>query len=294
MPDQQMSKPALILIAAAAIVLAGAFFLPWVKWDDTAVAGSAIANGTFFQTTETDFGLANPFPALAPAMMALWALPLLALLSVVMVIWLRRPTLVPVLAGMIGIGLVTLFVLFSGSLVDLGVNYTVQPGLLISGLASALLVLVAARSWLLKIALILVIPLATYAGFSYATGQVEEQEFESSANLESDFAVNADALISEFRANDSLANAKYREKLVTVSGAIAGIEIASDSAATVKFADSTGSYVIFPLQDEDVAKLKKMKDGDPLTVKGSCSGGVFSEILESETISFKRCTIVKP
>ena len=293
MPVAPLSKSALITISIAALALAVAFFLPWVTWDKTPITGSAIANGSFFATTETEFGLANPFPAVAPLMKALWVLPVLAVVSAALVWWLRRPTIVPVLAGMIGIGLATLYILFSGSLVDLGVQQSMQPGLVVSGLASVVLIIAATRSWLLRIVLVAVIPLVTYAGFRVASNQVEEQEFELSANLESDFTVRADELIAEFKANDSLANAKYREKLVTVTGQVSGLEV-SDSTATLKFADSTGSYIIFPFQQEEAARVNGLKEGETVTIKGSCSGGIYSEILESETISFKRCTIVKP
>jgi hypothetical protein len=43
---------------------------------------------------------------------------------------------------------------------------------------------------------------------------------------------------------------------------------------------STGSYIIFSFQQQNLADVKKLKKGDNVSIKGSCSGGIHSEILE--------------
>ena len=58
-------------------------------------------------------------------------------------------------------------------------------------------------------------------------------------------------------------------------------------------ADSTGSYVIFAFQSQHLAEAKSIKQGDDVSIKGSCSGGAYSEILEAEFITFKRCALNK-
>ncbi len=116
--------------------------------------------------------------------------------------------------------------------------------------------------------------------------------FEDTASTKPDYTVNAADLIKEFKQGDSLANKKYAEKIITVNGKISSIEPA-DTTLNVKMADSSGSYVIFAFQLKDAEAVKKLKEGDNLSVKGSCSGGAYSDILETEFITFKRCTINK-
>jgi len=56
---------------------------------------------------------------------------------------------------------------------------------------------------------------------------------------------------------------------------------------------TTGSYLIFAFQEQHMTEAKKIKRGDDIVIKGSCSDGVYSEILGTYFISFKRSTVVK-
>ena len=118
-------------------------------------------------------------------------------------------------------------------------------------------------------------------------------KFKNTANIEAAYAVNALDFIKEFEKDDSLANLKYAEKIILVSGVISEVEPA-DTTVNVKMANpETGSYIIFAFQKEDQAEAKKVTPGDTVSIKGSCSGGVYSTILESEFITFKRCILNK-
>jgi len=106
------------------------------------------------------------------------------------------------------------------------------------------------------------------------------------------YTVNALELIKEFKQNDSVANRKYAEKIVTVNGRISSID-AADTTLNVRIDDATGSYVIFAFQQQDFERVKKLQQGDSVSIKGSCSGGAYSDILETEFITFKRCSLNK-
>ena len=57
---------------------------------------------------------------------------------------------------------------------------------------------------------------------------------------------------------------------------------------------NTGSPIlIFSFQQQNLADVKKLKKGDIVSIKGSCSGGIHSEILDIESITFKRCVLNK-
>jgi len=120
------------------------------------------------------------------------------------------------------------------------------------------------------------------------------EKFTDTAERKADYTVNAIDFIREFQKNDSLANAKYIEKIVTVNGVVSKIEPVSDTVVNIKMADAaTGDYIIFAFQQEHAAEAKQLKEGGQASVKGSCSGGTYSEILETRYISFKRSALNK-
>ena len=119
------------------------------------------------------------------------------------------------------------------------------------------------------------------------------EKFTDTVKEKADYAVNALDLINEFKKNDSLANKKYAEKIIAVTGVVTETEMA-DSTVNIKLADTTsGSYAIFAFQQQHLAEAKTIKEGDKVTIKGSCSGGTYSQILETEYIVFKRCALSK-
>lgn len=108
-----------------------------------------------------------------------------------------------------------------------------------------------------------------------------------------DFTVNATTFINEFATENTLANKKYTEKIVAVSGRVSSTEQA-DTTVNIKIEDSlTGNYIIFAFQNQYLKEAKQINEGDSVIVKGSCSGGIYSEILESASVSFKRCTLME-
>jgi hypothetical protein len=120
---------------------------------------------------------------------------------------------------------------------------------------------------------------------------VFNEKYADTTQITPAYSLTALDLIHEFEKNDSLANKKYVEKIMVVSGEVSEVE-GVDSTVNIKMADSTsGSYVIFAFQKQDIGLVKKIKLGEKVSIKGSCSGGAFSKILETEFITFKRCAI---
>ena len=117
------------------------------------------------------------------------------------------------------------------------------------------------------------------------------EKFSDTKERKSAFTVNAMDFIDEFEKNDSLANIKYAEKIITVNGRVSETE-AADTTINIKMIDTaTDAYIIFAFQQQHLNEAKSLKEGDSVSIKGSCSGGSYSEILETEFITFKRCTI---
>ncbi|RYD77238.1 MAG: hypothetical protein EOP53_13305 [Sphingobacteriales bacterium] len=146
------------------------------------------------------------------------------------------------------------------------------------------------KKWVLKF-LFLIVPVAvSYLAFSQIKKSQVSEKTAATNTLKADFTVEAFQLIHEFVTADTAANAKYRNKVVLVNGLISEMN-ASDSTATLSMADSTGSYAIFDFEKEQAAKVKALKVGDKVTVKGLCSGSIYSDILGTQTISFKQSII---
>jgi hypothetical protein len=286
----------------AGLVLIGSFFLPWVSWAGISVAGSDMPAGNFFKTAEIKFGLGNPFPQLSFAFAAFWLVPVLAALAITYNL-LKKNSLIPsLLAGAMSLALVFVYVLFSKQLVQLGVDKSVwamtKPCLFIQAIAAVVFILAAGSGkWLLKTGLILATVAATIIGFTVVAKDEEkkifDKTFENTDSVKADYTLDAATLLQEFMANDTATNKKYSEKILAINGAASAVDIAADSTSTIKFADSTGSYAIFSLEKNQLEKVKTIKAGDAVSVKGVCSGSIFSEILGTTSISFKRSTLNK-
>ena len=146
------------------------------------------------------------------------------------------------------------------------------------------------RPWLKKL---LIITLVILVAGGIGIYLIFTEKFEDTGTQAAAFTVTADELIKEFQQNDSSANKKYAEKIISVNGKIAETE-AADSTINIKMMDTlTGSYIIFAFQEQHIKEAKQLKEGDMVSIKGSCSGGTYSKILETEYITFKRCAINK-
>jgi hypothetical protein len=123
---------------------------------------------------------------------------------------------------------------------------------------------------------------------------VATDKFADTSNRKAAYTVNAIDFIREFETNDSAANKKYREKIITVNGTISELESPDTASVNVKFIDTTsGAYAIFAFQEQHLAEAKALKVGDVVSIKGSCSGVAFSDILEVRYITFKRSALNK-
>lgn len=146
------------------------------------------------------------------------------------------------------------------------------------------------RTWLKKILLIALILVFAVAIGIYL---IFTEKFEDTGKQTAVFAISANNLLKEFQQNDNAANKKYAEKIILVNGKISETETA-DTTINIKMIDTlTGSYIIFAFQEQHIKEAKQLKEGDIVSIKGSCSGGTYSKILETEFISFKRCALNK-
>ncbi|HEX7844773.1 MAG TPA: hypothetical protein VF476_03170 [Chitinophagaceae bacterium] len=131
-------------------------------------------------------------------------------------------------------------------------------------------------------------------GVAVAYWFVATEKFADTSNRKAAHTVNAIDLIKEFIANDSLANKKYTGKIITVNGTVSELEAPDSTTVNVKFVDTTtGSFLNFQFQEQHLAEGKGLKVGDSVSIKGSCSGSIYSDILGTTSISFQRAALNK-
>ena len=146
------------------------------------------------------------------------------------------------------------------------------------------------KKWLRWVLLtVIVMALAGGAVFYY----VMTAQFADTASEKPAYTLSAMDLLAEFQENDSAANKKYTEQIVAVSGLVSEVE-GADTSATVKFVDTlTGSYLIFDFQSGASRQAAALQPGASVTLKGSCSGSIYSRLRNAHMISFKRSVIVE-
>lgn len=292
---KQTSNNSKLIHAISGMVLLAGFFLPWVNWKQTAVNGYYLPSGKFFEISGTEFGLSNPVPQFEFSFLVFWLIPVLILIAIGLNFSNKKASWPSFLSGVLSLSLLSTFYLFTKTLSDLGVPYSFRPSFYISIIAaiSFILFVFSPNNWLKKLGWIIIGPLFAYAGFIMINKMVMNETREETANLKTDFTISAPALLTEFLANDSAANKKYREKIVAINGNATEVEISKDSTVNVKFADSTGSYIVLPFEKKYFETTRNLKAGDPIDAKGSCSGSIRSEILGITSVSFKFVTLNK-
>ena len=122
---------------------------------------------------------------------------------------------------------------------------------------------------------------------------VATEKFSDTKDRKAAYTVSAIDFIREFEKNENEANKKYKDKIITVNGRISEIEVA-DTTMNIKIIDTTSkSFIIFAFQEQHLSEPKKVKVGDTVSIKGSFSAGIFSQIMEVVKIDFKRSALNK-
>ncbi len=104
--------------------------------------------------------------------------------------------------------------------------------------------------------------------------------------------IEADSLIREFTVNDSVADHKYRNKIIAVHGMVKGIDSA-DGQYTIAMGDTNIlSSLRFSMDTSSAIKAAAVQRGMSITVKGAITGFKKDETgLLGDDIEFNRCVI---
>lgn len=293
--SNKSSQNWLHILAAAGLLIS--FFLPWLSWNGNLVSGYTMPLGSFFSLSEKVGGPENPFPQFSLSFYLFWLIPVLAIVVIILMIIKTKAVIASFVAGALSLSLLTVYFLFSRTLLDFGVGTNVssmlKPGFYIHALSSIGLIITTfpVKRMVTKLIWLLAGPVFAYGSYTVGEKYIMAETHASTENLKADYTVNSVDLIKEFLANDTATNKKYLDKTMVVNGNTSVVEILADSTSTIRFADSTGSYAIFSLEKTELPKVKNIKTGDAVSLKGVCSGSIFSDILGTTSISFKRAIL---
>jgi hypothetical protein len=132
-----------------------------------------------------------------------------------------------------------------------------------------------------------------------ATGIYAYREYHrTNVNLDSvtaDYTLQATALANEFVANDSVADNKYRNKILAVQGVVKGVDKV-EGDCTIVLGDTTdmAPSVRCILDSAHVAAGAAFKRGDKVVVKGAITGFKKDETgLLGSDVELNRCVVEK-
>lgn len=108
----------------------------------------------------------------------------------------------------------------------------------------------------------------------------------SVASISADYTLSSTELFQEYNENQSVADQKFINKVIEVSGTI--FEKSTDQQGATVFilnADENAGGVLCTMTLDDTPKVANKNVGDPITLKGQCSGMLMEVVLN-------RCTLV--
>jgi len=296
MSQSQPSNKSKIVSTLAALAVIGCFFLPWLKWIEVPVTAKDMATGNFYTLSETHFAITNPFPDMVFMNGIFWLMPALCVVTILFLL-LRKSYagFYSAFAAAMVLGLGVVYTLFTNELKlfdnNIQLRTAIQPTLYVAMIAALVLVVNSwPNKWGWKMFFILAPLGLSYLAFSQIKENQVSEKTPATNTLKAAFAKDALQLINEFVSADSTANASYREQVMVINGVVSEIN-ATDTTATLSMADSTGSYVIFDFEKAAAKNVQTIKVGDRVKVKAVCSGSIYSDILETHTISFKQSII---
>jgi tRNA_anti-like len=114
----------------------------------------------------------------------------------------------------------------------------------------------------------------------------------TAADEEAFTKIGAHDLFVEFAADDSITFAKYKDKIIQVSGELSEIkEDASGDTELVLNTNDPSAHVIVTLKKGD--KAVDAKIGTAIEIKGICNGFLYEELLEQSDVFLNQGVIVQ-
>jgi len=105
--------------------------------------------------------------------------------------------------------------------------------------------------------------------------------------LSANFELTASKIVADFNGDETAANKKYLDKIISVKGIVTGNKIDTTGQATV-FLDSGDplAAVTCSFYEEEALSVKSLQKGTEVIIKGKCTGKLMDVVLN-------KCSIIK-
>lgn len=96
--------------------------------------------------------------------------------------------------------------------------------------------------------------------------------------------LSASALVAEFNTDEAAANARFLDKVITVSGPVDDVQIVGTGATVFLATDDSVTSVTCSFYDTELEKVKMLRKGTTVKIKGICTGKLFDVVLNKCSI----------
>lgn len=130
--------------------------------------------------------------------------------------------------------------------------------------------------WMTLLVVVAVIALSLLGGYLYIRYMPEK----SMSKQAPDFSMTATKLAEEFETDPSASNSKFIDRIIEVTGVVS--EISTDQNNSIVFIlreNETATGVLCTLSEKSTKKAERYKVGEPVVLKGICTGMLFEVIL---------------
>ncbi|WP_299601558.1 hypothetical protein [uncultured Aquimarina sp.] len=96
---------------------------------------------------------------------------------------------------------------------------------------------------------------------------------------EPELHLSSTSLVASFSTDEQSANDSYKNKILEVTGSIKEISYLNNRSTLILEGNTKTSSIICDIQPNHKMKLKKLREGDTITIKGVCKGYLKDVIL---------------
>lgn len=100
----------------------------------------------------------------------------------------------------------------------------------------------------------------------------------STSSKSVDVSVRAEELFNEFSKDETAANTKYLDKVVSVQGTVTNIAV-EDGLNIVTLKTASDMFGVLCKIESGEEKVKKLKAGDEVKIKGMCTGMLMDVVM---------------
>jgi hypothetical protein len=100
----------------------------------------------------------------------------------------------------------------------------------------------------------------------------------STSSKSADLGIRSEILFNEFAKDENAANVKYLDKVISITGVVTNVTI-EDGLSIVTLKTASDMFGVICKMEGDDEKVKSVKAGDEITIKGVCTGMLMDVVM---------------